>query len=197
MAPMSSIVEAFSLSHAQILDGETTFLDAAATMVVPEDLDIYGVNEASLEPDTDDYDNEGDDVVLSNWGWLNFADLTIQAGYVSFPLIAKMTNQTVSSATVSGKSIYGLDLWHEDSFNVQPFPGIIRMPSKDKAGIPADFLIGLYRLQFKPIVFDGPAYKDGLKINYDAKALYSDVDEVGQPFADGKKRVGRLLAIQR
>jgi hypothetical protein len=40
-------------------------------------------------------------------------------------------------------------------------------------------------------------YKDGLKINYDGSALYSSVDENGQPFADGKKRVGRLLAIQR
>lgn len=194
---LASIVEAFSLSHAQVMDGTTSFL-AALAAVASESEDIYGVNEASLEPDTDEFDNEGDDVVLSNWGWLNFADLEVQAGYLSFPLIAALTNQTIwSSTSATGKQLFGLDLWHEDSFNVPPKPMIVKMPSRDKDGIPADFVIGLYKAQFKPIVFDGPAYKDGLKVNYNAKCLYSSKDETGVAFADGKKRVGRLLAIEK
>lgn len=194
---LSPIVEAFSLSHAQILDGQTTFLSAIAQATAAVGEDIYGVSEASLEPDTDEFDNEGDDVVMSNWAWLNFAEIEVQAGYVSFPLIANLTGQTVSSSTNGGKQILGLDLWHEDSFNVAPKPMIIKMPSKDKDGTPADFVIGLYRVQFKPIVFEGPVYKDGLKINYNGKALYASSDETGSAFSDGKKKIGRLLAVER
>lgn len=189
------IVEAFSLSHATVLDGATTFLDALAAASV--DWDIYGVNEASLEPDTDSYDNEGDDVVLSNWAWLNSADLTVQAGYMSFPLIASLTNRPIESSTFGSKNLFGIDLWHEDSMNVPPRPGLLKMPAKDSDGNAADLIIGLYKIGFNPITFDGPAYKDGLKVNYDGKAMYSLVDEVGNPFADGKRRVGRLLAIER
>jgi hypothetical protein len=53
--------------------------------------------------------------------------------------------------------------------------------------------IGLYRVEFAPITFDGPRFKDGLKVNYAGKAVYSPVDEVGATFSDGKKRVGRLM----
>ncbi len=190
----NGVVEAFSLSHAQVLDGTQTFLEAlTAPGGVAEWLDIYGVNEASLEPDTDDYDNEGDDVVLSNWAWLNFADLTVQAGYFSFPLVASLTNRPVSSTGGANPTEFGIDLWHEDSFNVAPKPVLLAMPSKDKRGVPGRLYFGLYRAQFKPITFDGPAYKDGLKVNYDAKALYSEVDEKGVAFPDGKKRIGRVL----
>lgn len=192
----SPIIESFSLSHAEVLDGSTTFLDAYAA-TAGQDYDIYGVNEASLEPDTDEFENEGDDVVLSSWAWLNFAELEVQGGYMSFPLIAKLTGQTVSSGTVSTKQVYGLDLWHEDAMNVAPKPVIVRMPAKDHLGVAGNFVIGLYKVQFKPITFEGPAYKDGLKVNYSGKALYSAADEVGAAFADGKKRVGRLLAIER
>lgn len=196
MAAFTSTSEAFSVSHAQILASSQTFLEALATAALDNE-DIYGVNEASLEPDTDSYDNEGDDVILSTWNWLNKADLTVQAGYMSFPLIAELTGQTISSSSVNGKTTFGLDLWHEDAMNMPPRPAIIVMPSKDKAGNRADFVIGLYKVSFKPIQFDGPAYKDGMKVNYDGTALYSDVDEKGVKFPDGKKRVGRLLSIQK
>jgi hypothetical protein len=192
----SPTVEAFSVSHAQILATGEDFLTAIAS-AYNQDTDIYGVKEASIEPDMDSYDNEGDDVILSTWDWLNKAEVTVQAGYVSFPLIAALTGQAISSGTVGGKQVFGLDLWHEDSLSIPPRPMIIKMPSKDRDGQPADFVIGLYKVAFKPIQFDGPVYKDGLKINYDGSALYSSVDENGQPFADGKKRVGRLLSIQR
>ena len=193
---LSPIAEAFSVSHAQILSGTDTFLQAIAKAAMDTE-DIYGVSEASLEPDVGDYDNEGDDSVLSSWSWINKAELTVQAGYISFPLIAALTGQTMTSSTSGGKESLHLDLWHEDSMNVAPKPMIVKMPSKDRDGAPADFVFGLYRVNFKPITFEGPAYKDGLKVNYDGIALASSVDEKGVKFADGKKRFGKLLLIQR
>lgn len=295
--PPSSVVEAFSITHAQVLDGSTSFIEAAlAQSVVPEDQDIYGVNNASLSPDADSYDNEGDDTVMSTWDWLNKAELEIQAGYLSFPLIANMTGREVDEVTASiaanavqtitvtatagtftltfdgdttgdiaynasnstvqtalegldgigtgdvavtgstgtyvltfggalaGRAValivvddeeatggtvtianttvgygaisehFGLDLWHEDSFNTAPKPAILVMPSKDKLGAVRRLTIGLYKVQFAPIGFDGPEYKDGLKVNMNGNALLSAFDETGQPFSDGKRRVGRLLS---
>lgn len=190
----TSRVEAFSLTHAQILDGTTDFMTATLAASVGPELDIYGVNEASIDPSSDDWDNEGDDAILSTWSWLKYADIKVQAGYLSFPLIAKITNQTISSSGTGDDIAFGLDLWHEDAVNVSPFPMIIRMPSKDEDGIVRHLTIGLYKVQFKPITFDGPKYKDGLKVNYDGRALYSAKDEKGVAFPDGKKRVGRLLS---
>lgn len=292
----TSRVEAFSLTHAQILDGATTFLDALAAAAA-NDKDIFGVNNSSLSPNTDSYNNEGDDVVMSRWNWLVDADLEVQAGYISFPLIANMTNRPVdnigggaaanevqtltitatggtytltfngqtttaiawnataaavqtalealsnvaagdivvttaganrvltfggdyaaqdvplvvvdaaaatggtvtaaqttagSSATPAG---FGIDLWHEDDFNVAPKPMIIQMPSKDEDGVIRRLIIGLYKVQYQPITFEGPEYKSGLKVNYNGTALFSPKNELGAAFADGKKRVGRLLSV--
>lgn len=196
MAGISPIIEAFSLSHAEVLDGTKSFLDAYAA-AASQDWDMYGVNEASLEPDTDSFDNVGDDVVQSSWPWFNFAEVSVQAGYMSFPLIGKLTGQTVSSGTQGAKAVLGLDLWHEDAINVSPKPMLIKMPAKDHLGVAGNFVIGLYRVSFNPIMFEGPVYKEGLKINYGGKATYSSVDEKGVAFADGKRKVGRLLAIER
>jgi hypothetical protein len=191
----SPIVEGFSLSHAEILDGVKTFAVAAAAYASGDAFDIYGVNQASLDPDTDDFQNEGDDVIMSDWSWLNWADLEVQAGYLSFPLIGTLTGQTVSSAGAGDSQTFGLDLWHEDSMNVAPKPMIIVMPSKTKDGLVRKLVIGLYKVQFAPITFDGPEYKEGLKVNYNGKALMADKDEVGVAFVDGKKKVGRLLSV--
>lgn len=192
----SPIVEGFSLTHAQILDGATPFVTAAlATSSDPAE-DIYGVNDGSLTPDTGEYENEGDDVVLSTWSWLNFAEVEVQAGYLSFPLIASITGEELWSSGAGSNQMFGVDLWTEDSMNVQPRPMILKMPSKDKDGLVRTLTIGLYKVQFRPMTFDGPSYKEGLKVNYTGRALMSDVDEEGNAFAvkPGKKRVGRLLS---
>lgn len=194
MADPTQIVEGFSLSHAQILDGSTSFVDAALAAGDDEALDIYGVNNGSLDPSTDQYDNEGDDTVLSSWSWLNYADVTVQAGYLSFPLISTLTNQPVTSSGSGDDVIFGIDLWHEDSFNVAPKPMILRVPSKDHMGTVRTLTFGLYRVAFSPITFDGPTYKDGLKVNYAGRANMSPFDEKGVKFGDGKKRVGRILS---
>src|SRR5574343_897837 len=190
--PPSTIVEAFSLSHVQILDGATAFADVTTGSTAWGD--VYGVNDASLDPDTDSYDNEGDDVVRSTWNWLNKAELAVQAGYVSFALIANMTGRTISSTGSGDSIVYGIDLWHEDDFNVPRKPMIIRMPSKDHLGAVRYLDIGLYTVSFAPITFDGPQYKDGLKVNYNGQALVSTVDELGAAFSDGKGRVGKLIS---
>lgn len=294
------IYEGFSVSHAQILDGTTSFLTAIGSAAT-EAQDVYGVNDGSIDVDDDDFTNEGDDAGLSVWAWINGADVAIQAGYLSMPLLSAITgrpidtiagsaavnevqNQTssgasagtfkltyngqqtaaiafnaantavqtalealsnvgvgdivvtggpanttalvytfgndkagsfqpqisadltgltgvttggVMSTSVQGKPItatsVGTDLWHDDSMNTTPKPGIFVMPSKDKLGAVGRLVLGLYRIQFKPISFDGPAYKDGLKVNYNGRATRSLVDETGTAFPDGKGRLGRAL----
>lgn len=190
------IVEGFSLSHAQIMSGSQTFEEAAELLATPDNLDIYGVNEASLDPSSDSYDNEGDDTVLSRWSWLNNAELSVQAGYISFPLIAEMTGRQIKSTGSGADQAFSIDLWHEDDFNVAPRPVLLRMPSKDKDGVVRSLIFGLYRVQFSPVTFTGPQYKDGLKINYDGVALFSPSDEKGVAFPDGKKRIGRLISTK-
>lgn len=190
---MGRIVEAFSISHAQVLDGSTAFEDAIAGSV-SDDEDIYGVSEGSLTPDTGQYENTGDDAVLSRWTWFNFADVAIQSGYLSFPLIASLTGGTISSSGAGNSKWEFMDLWHEDAMNIEPKPMLLTMPSKDETGKVLNLTIGLYRVQFAPIQFDGPRYKDGLKVNYNGTALMSNFDEEGNSFSDGKKRVGKLIS---
>ena len=190
---MSGIVEAFSLSHAQIMDGATPF--QTATLANADGYDVFGVDDGSLEPDVGEYDNQGDDVNLSYWAWLNHANVNVKAGYLSFPLISTLTSQPLSSSSSANGISYFADLWHEDSMNIDARPMLLRMPSKDHLGQVRTLVFGLYKVNFKPVTFDGPQFKNGLKVSYGGRATYSTVDELGNPFADGKKRVGRLISL--
>jgi hypothetical protein len=299
MANPTAVVEAFSIQHPQICDGTSTFLTSLASAAAVG-LDIYGVSDASLAADTGNFENPGDDKTLSRWNWINFATVTVQGGYLSFPLYSSLSGQGFATTTIaaatevqslasSGASAgtfrlsyrgeqtapltfsatnsviqtaleglstigvgnvtvtggpanttavvitfsgtlassavdlvvvdktsltggataavtrtttgspaslnFGIDLWHQDSMNVAPKPMILSLPSKDSNGLVRRLIIGLYKVQFGPIGFDGPANKDGLKVNYDGTALMSATDEVGVAFADGKSRIGRLLSI--
>lgn len=179
-------IEAFSLSHAAILDG--------ATGLEEVDGDIFGVNEGSLDPDTDEFENEGDDVVLSTWEWLNFATVTIQAGYVTFALISLLTGEVVTSSGSAPDDFYEIEIWTDRSFNVASRPMYLRMPAKWADGTVRELEGVLYKVSFAPLTFDGPAYKDGLKINYSGKALLSDNDEAGQALGS-YRAVARLRDI--
>lgn len=190
----STTFEAFSLSHSQILDGTQTFLQALA-VAAAEGLDVYGVNDSSLDPDTGDYDNEGDDSLLSRWSWINFAEVAVQAGYLSMPLIETLTGDAISSSGSGAAQVFEQELWSEKSMNVAPKPMVVRMPAKDKNGVPRTAAVGLYRVQFKPITFEGMSYKEGMKVNYNGTAVKSPVDEKGQPFADGTKKFGKILSF--
>jgi hypothetical protein len=296
----TNIVEALSISHAQICDGVNSFFTQLAGAAAA-DLDIYGVNDASLAADTSNYDNNGDDTTLSRWNWLNFATVSVQGGYLSFPMYANLSGRPLTT-TVTGSAVnevqslssngasagtyklsfrgqttatiawnaaaaavqsalealstvgtgglvvtggpsnttaltitaggslaghplplisidktsltgasggvvtrttagatvdtsYQIDLWHEDSINVSARPLMIVCPSRDSAGLVRRLVIGLYKVQFGPLGFDGPTYKDGLKINFEGSALQSPTDETGAVFADGKKRIGTLLSV--
>lgn len=188
---VSPIVEGFSLSHAAILDG-TTGAEAV-------DGDIYGVRSASLELDTDSYDNTGDDAILSSWYWFNKATITVQSGYVPFKTMALLSGSLITSSGSGNNETFSLPLWEERQINSQPRPMLIRVPSKDKDGILRTLDFVLFKVQFQPFSFDGPTYKDGLLLNYTGSALMSDTDEKGQPVLDSRnglptKAIGRLVS---
>lgn len=177
-------IEGFSVSHAAILDG-TTGAEVA---------DIYGIREGTLDVDTDSYDNTGDDTVLSTWSWINFATVSIKAGYIPFEVIALLSGSTLVSSGTGAAVKFSLPLWNEKSMNQARRPVLIRVPSKDSDGVPRLFDIILYNVSFNPITFDGPTYKDGMALNYGGKALMSAKDELGVALTE--KAVGRLISSQ-
>ena len=185
-------VEAFSISHAAILDASTG-------VEVPEFGDIYGIRSGSLELDQDSYDNTGDDTILSTWYWANKVNVTIQGGYVPFRTLGLISGSVVTSSGSGPGQTFSLPLWEERTMNTQPRPMLIRCPSKDKEGEVRllDFI--LFKVQFQPFSFDGPSYKEGLLLNYNGSALFSDTDEKGDPVVDSltgqpTKAIGRLLS---
>jgi hypothetical protein len=188
----TSTVEAFSLSHAAIID-PTTGLD------VPAFGDIYGVRSGSMELDQDSYDNTGDDSILSTWYWANKVNVTIQSGYVPFDTIALISGSKATSSGTGTATTYSLPLWELNSLNSAPRPMRLRVPSKTKDGEARFLDFILYKVQFQPFSFDGPSYKEGLLLNYNGSALYSDVDEKGVQVLDSKtglptRSIGRMLS---
>lgn len=180
-ATPQSTFEGFSVSHAAILDG-TTGADEA---------DIYGIREGSLDVDTDQYDNTGDDTVLSSWGWVNFANLSIKSGYIPLEVVALLSGTPFVSAGTGPSATWSAPLWNEKSMNQPTFPVRLQIPSKDALGAPRVFDIILYKVQFAPIAFEGPSYKDGLVVSYSGKAMMSDYDEKGVALSE--RAVGRLI----
>lgn len=175
--------EGFSISHAAILDGTTGSEEEFG--------DIYGVRSGTIAADTGNYDNTGDDYVLSSWFWLNFATVTVEAGYLPFNTIALLSGATITSSGAGAGATYSLPLWDEESVNQPARPMLIRCPSKDSDGQirVMDFI--LYKVIFGPINFTGPSYKSGLLLNYTGRAVISDKDEKGTPLA--KRAIGRIV----
>lgn len=176
------IVEGFSISHAAILNGSTG----------AEQADIYGVREGSLDVDTDSFDNTGDDAVLSTWSWFNFATVSVQAGFISYDVVSLLSGASVISSGTAPADYYTLPLWNINSLNQSRKPLLIRVPSKTNLGTPRNLDIILYSVQFNPIAFDGPSYKNGLVVNYSGKALMSSVDEKGAALAENA--IGRIIS---
>lgn len=178
----STTVEGFSLTHAAILDGTTGAEEV--------DGDIYGVRSGTIAIDTGNYDNTGDDAVLSSWFWFNFATVTVQSGYLPFDTIALLSGSTVTSTGVSPNDEYSLPIYEETSLNQPPRPMLIRVPAKDRYGVIRTLDFVLYRVQFGPFSFDGPSYKSGLLLNYTGRAVMSDVDETGTALT--RRAIGRV-----
>lgn len=178
-------VEGFSVSHAAILDGTT------GAEVAP----IYGVRGGSLDIDSSSYDNTGDDAILSTWTWFNFATLTIDSGYIPFTTIALLTGATITSSGAAPNTYWNLPLWNMASLNQPTRPVLVRVPSKDSVGNPLSLDYVVYKVQFEPMKFTGPKYKDGLVMSYVGKCLISALDERGVALPE--KAIGRLVSRPR
>lgn len=184
VADAATTVEGFSISHAAILDGETGAEEV--------DGDIYGVREGSIDVDMDSFDNTGDDSIMSTWHWFNYANISVTAGYIPFKLMPLLYGGTLASSGSGATAQYEVPLLNEKQLNRPVRPMLVRVPSKDAAGAVRRLEFVFYKVQFMPISFDGPAYKDGLVTNFSGRALISSTDETGQALAE--RAVGRLIS---
>lgn len=190
MAPQLSAVngtsfEGFSLSHAAILNGTS----------MAEGSTIYGVRNGTISTDQGNFENTGDDVVLSEHFWINFANVTIEEGFIPFSTIALITGTSVASSGAAGADYYAIPLWTLNSMNQPTQPMAIRVPAKDSLGQIRTLDFVLYRVQFQPFNFTGPSYKTGLSCSIAGRALFSPVNEAGLSFTDGQgSRIGRLVS---
>jgi hypothetical protein len=178
--------EAFSISHAAILDG-TTGADTLAWG------DIFGVREGSLTLQEGSYDNSGDNRIMSSWFWFDYATVTVKSGYISFDQIANLMGSTVTSSGVAPNDVYSVPIWNQASINQLARPMLIRSPSKDSNGVLRTLDIVLYKVQFQPFRFEGPNYRAGLLCDYVGRALTHTTDETGASIA-GDPAVGRLIS---
>lgn len=177
--------EGFSLSHAAILSA-TTGAEAAT---------VYGVRNGTISTDQGNFENTGDDIVLSEHFWINFANVTIEEGFIPFSTIALITGTTVSSSGTTPNDFYALPLWTLNSMNQPTQPLAIRVPAKDAGGAIKTLDFVLYRVQFQPFNFTGPSYKTGLSVSIAGRALFSTVDERGNALPNSyPQSIGRLVA---
>jgi len=106
--------------------------------------------------------------------------------------IALLSGATITSSGTAPNDFYSMPLWNESSLNQPTKPVLIRIPSKDSAGVVRTLDFVLFKVQFEPINFDGPSYKNGLLLNYAGRALLSSVDEKGTALPE--KAIGRLVS---
>lgn len=184
MAAFSGNSEAFSLVGAQILDGVT---GATAT-----NGDIYGVRTGTLSANTSQFDNTGNDVVLSRWVWSDYATVTIESGFVPWYVYSLVTGTTIGSSGAAPNDFYEMPLWDIQALNQPTRSMRLRSLSKDSNGVVRTFDIVLYKVQFNPINFTGPAYKTGLTFSMSGTALYSTTDEAGNALTN--KCIGRIIS---
>lgn len=177
------ILSSFSLSHAGILSGTSA----------AEDADLFGVNEGSLELESDSYDRTGDDKILSTTRWITKGTLSLKTNYIPLDMMALLYGTEVAQDAESGG--VSMQLWTENAMNIRPRPVVVRAPGEDSDGNPYTIEIVLYKVKFGQMSFDQfMSYKEGLGLSFDADALLSDKDELGNEFTDGQgARIGKLI----
>jgi hypothetical protein len=89
-------VESFSLSRVAILDG--------ATGAEAIDGRFYGARQATLKANMGDWDNTGDDAILSTWYWLNNAALSVEGGFVPFGLVSQLSGAPLTTSGAATKA---------------------------------------------------------------------------------------------
>lgn len=179
----TTTVEGFSVSKAAILDG-TTGAEAV-------DGDIYGVRNGTLAANTGNYDNTGNDAILSTWFWIDNATLTIEGGYVPFKTMALLAGSSVTSSGAAPNDYYSMPLWNRSSNNQPPKPVLVRVPAKDINGVVREIWFVLFKVIFAPFNFTGPQYKSGLLLSYTGRAVFSSLDETGAALPE--PAIGRLV----
>ncbi|SRR6266566_4482005 len=179
----NTIVEGFSVSHAAILNGTT---GAELT-----DGDVYGVRNGTIAANTGNYDNTGNDTILSAWFWIDYATLTIEGGYVPFKTMALLSGSSVTSSGTAPNDYYSMPLWNVSSNNQPAKPVLIRVPAKDSNSVVREINFVLYKVIFAPFTFTGPAYKAGLLLTYTGRAVFSPVDETGASLPE--PAIGRVI----
>jgi hypothetical protein len=175
--------EAFSVSHAAVLTG-SSLVDLTTTAQLH---DIYGVRDGSVSVDSGNFDNTGDDAILSTWFWINSATISVKSGYIPFNMVATLTGASIYS---SG-GVESLPMWEVTSPNQPPRPVLVRCPSRDSDGTSRYMDFVFFKCYFEPIKFEGPAYKNGLTVDFSARAVLSDSDEAGNTLTHAA--IGRLV----
>lgn len=177
-------VTSFSLSHIGILDGATAATELA---------DVFGVNDASLEIESDSYERTGDDIILSTTRWLTKGTLSCRTNYLPLDAMALL----YGTAVVSGAEGLTMQLWTESAMNIKPRPVVVVAPGEDHDGNPLTMRIVLYKVKFGQISFDQfMSYKEGLAVSLEGDALLSDKDELGAAFTDNYgKRIGKIVTV--
>lgn len=185
--PAPKAISSFSLSHVGILNGTTS----------AELADLFGANESSLELESDVYERQGDDKILSTARWITKGTLTVGTNYIPLPLISSLYGTAVVSSQIATKDAYTVQLWTEKGMNVAPRPVVVLAPGENEDGVPMDIKIVLYKVKFGPFSFSqSPSYKEGLAVSFEGDALLSDKDELGATFADGYgARIGKIIAV--
>jgi len=181
MAAFSHNSEGFSLVGASILDGTT---GASAQ-------DIFGIRTGTLSANIGQFDNTGNDRVLSRWVWSDYATVTIESGFIAWDMYALITGTTIGSSGAAPNDYYSVPLWDINALNQPTRPMRLRSLAKDSNGAVRTLDIVLYKVQFNPINFTGPAYKTGLNFSASGTALYSNVDEAGNALSNAC--IGRIV----
>ena len=135
---------------------------------------VYGVNNGTISTDQGNFENTGDDVVLSEHFWINFANITIAEGYIPFSTIALITG-TMSPVPAQLGRTTTRSRCGPCSMNQPTLPMAIRVPAKDSRGQIRTLDFVLYAVQFQPFNFTGPSYKTGLTCSIAGRALFSAV----------------------
>jgi hypothetical protein len=182
MAAFSLNSEAFSLTGASILNGTT------GAELQP----IYGIRTGTLSANTSQFDNTGNDAVLSHWVWEDYAKVTIESGFLPWNMYSLITGSPITSSGTAPNDYYALPLWDRQALNQPTLPVRLRTLSKDSNGAVRTFDIVLYKCQFDPINFTGPSYKTGTVFNAAATALFSNTDEVGNVLTN--QCIGRIVS---
>jgi hypothetical protein len=167
-------VEGYSVTGAMILNGSTSFATATSAFG-----DLYGVRTASVALNTSRYDNTGNNVILSSWNNADNATITVEAGYITFETLALLSGESITSSGSGPNDIYKIDPWTEDSINQSARPMLIRMQAKNRTKQLRDMYFGFYSVEFSPIKFTGPQYRNGLAVSYEGIAGFSEYDETG------------------